>query len=49
MQMLYQEILVNIENNYINNKTSIVVNLVEPRNPKCVSDLEYKEKVSGTV
>ena len=34
-----------IEHNYINNKTSIEVNLVKPRNAKCISDLEYKEKV----
>ena len=36
----------NIEHNYINNKTSIEVNLVEPRNAKCICDLEYKEKVT---
>ena len=38
----------NIEHNYINNKTSIEVNLVKPRNAKCISDLEYKEKVPAT-
>ena len=38
----------NIEHNYINNKTSIEVNLVKPMNAKCISDLEYKEKVPVT-
>ena len=40
--------LKNIENNCTNNKTSIEVNLVKPRNAKCISDLEYKEKSAGT-
>ena len=40
--------LENIEHIYIDNKTSNEVNLVEPRNAKCISDLEYKEKVPGT-
>ena len=35
----------NIEHNYMNNKTSLEVNSVKPRNAKCISDLEYKEKV----
>ena len=34
----------NIEHNYINNRTSIEVNLVKPRNAKCISDLEYTER-----
>ena len=38
----------NIEQNYMNNKNSIEVNLVKPRNAKCISDLEYKEKVPVT-
>ena len=38
----------NIEHNYINNKNSIEVNLVKPRNAKCISDLEYKKKVPVT-
>ena len=32
----------------MNNKTSIEVNLVKPRNAKCMSDLEYKEKLPVT-
>ena len=38
----------NIEHNYINNKTCNEVNSVKPRNAKCISDSEYKEKVLVT-
>ena len=34
-----------IENDDINDKSSIEINSIEQRNAKCISDFEYKEKV----
>ena len=40
--------LEDIENNDINNKNNIEMNLIKQRNAKCISDFEYKEKLPET-